>query len=605
MKRFAPWILAVVVPGSAVGAALGASSVRGRMTSDGVTGRLILGHGWTEEKIFISPTMVAYGASAYTQLSPPGRYQLDGNFPAGDHMLFTIGYDSPVAFSYLSTTLPGGTTIVDPVELRTPAHYSVAYNSSYTEWGTEPWKWGSSFFQTFLANQQHITRLATKLAGKSGDHYSMTLLFAIYQPNAGLPSTWQQISPTRSYFLPGSMDPIIHILWVPYRSSEVTLTVGQTYALRLWVAPGSQATSFAIVTRPDDGGGYSGGRLYVDDVSYPGLDGYAYVSGGTPGTIVNHAPLADLTLPTLAGWSTRFGQTFRASGTSLAGAEIVYATGDYSPPALRFDFQVYTAVGGSPIGPSRTSYGVPGVFQARAAAAWVENEVPLTPGQMYYIEWTPPASGCNTWYMTESVPGEGYVNRVALAPPQDLMMAIAEYQAVGPTIGLSQTAFARTVVRNAPVTPDTFTIRNTGIGTINYTLSTTRPWLTVDPASGASTGEEDTRTVNYDTSSLLPGGPYSGTITVADPNATNSPQTIAVALTVKSHPGDLDDDNDVDLEDWGYFQMCYTGPGIAQPESACQGALLDGDTDVDLADAEIFVQCLSGPGVASPVGCDG
>lgn len=54
-------------------------------------------------------------------------------------------------------------------------------------------------------------------------------------------------------------------------------------------------------------------------------------------------------------------------------------------------------------------------------------------------------------------------------------------------------------------------------------------------------------------------GTYNASISVADANASNSLQTIAVTLTIKLIPGDFDTDGDVDQSDFGIFQRCYSG----------------------------------------------
>jgi hypothetical protein len=580
----------------------GASSVNGRLVSDGVTGRTAIGHGWIEENIYMNPLATGAGGADQTAPVPPGYYSIGGGFSQGDHLVFTLGFDRAPAFSYRRITVPDGTGAYEPIELKTPAHYSVAYNSSSDEWGSEPWIWGSNFYQTFVATSPHITRLATKLAGKSGDHAPMTLNFAVYGTNDGPPSSWPQISALRSYPVAGGVDPIIHIFWVAYRSDEMTLTVGEKYAVRMWVAPGSAAESCAIVARSDSGfSGYAGGHLYIADTPYTNLDGYFYVSGGAPGTVVNHCPVNNLQFQGLVGWSTRFGQTFRANGTGLAGVETAYTSGTASPTLHNMLFQVYDGVGGNPIGPARSVVGIPGFHQARIAVAWAEGEVPLVPGQMYYVEYTPPPVGCNTWSMSENVPGELYVNRVSQAP-FDLAMAIAEYRQPGATISLSTSSITKAVAVSGSLAPDTFTLRNSGTGTVSYSIADNASWLSVAPESGSSTGEQDEITISYATETLNVGS-YLAKITITSPEATNSPQTINLSLAVKPHPGDMDMDRDVDLEDFGRFQRCLTGSGIAQTDIACGRALLDEDTDVDLADTEIFISCLSGPGIAPTPGC--
>jgi hypothetical protein len=77
----------------------------------------------------------------------------------------------------------------------------------------------------------------------------------------------------------------------------------------------------------------------------------------------------------------------------------------------------------------------------------------------------------------------------------------------------------------------TFTVQNTGGGTLNYSITDNVSWLCVSPTSGTSTGEVDTMTVTYATTGLGV-GVHNGTITITAAGATNSPQTIAVTVTV-------------------------------------------------------------------------
>ncbi len=67
------------------------------------------------------------------------------------------------------------------------------------------------------------------------------------------------------------------------------------------------------------------------------------------------------------------------------------------------------------------------------------------------------------------------------------------------------------------------------------------------------------------------------------------------SFMIAGDPGDLDRDGDVDLEDFGYLQACYSGSGIL-PGQGCTDADLDRDNDVDQADFVIFKNNLRGPG---------
>ena len=76
-----------------------------------------------------------------------------------------------------------------------------------------------------------------------------------------------------------------------------------------------------------------------------------------------------------------------------------------------------------------------------------------------------------------------------------------------------------------------FRVRNSGGGTLDYQISDDRPWMSVSPEIGSSTGEWDEITTEVDTSGLS-GGNYSGTISVTSGDADNSPQNLTVYLTV-------------------------------------------------------------------------
>ncbi|MHC4441465.1 MAG: GH39 family glycosyl hydrolase [Planctomycetota bacterium] len=67
-------------------------------------------------------------------------------------------------------------------------------------------------------------------------------------------------------------------------------------------------------------------------------------------------------------------------------------------------------------------------------------------------------------------------------------------------------------------------------------------------------------------------------------------------------PGDMDGDNDSDQEDFGMFQLCYSGSGLPYG-SGCEEADLDGDGSVDPGDFNVFIGCMSGPNVPVDTNC--
>jgi len=101
------------------------------------------------------------------------------------------------------------------------------------------------------------------------------------------------------------------------------------------------------------------------------------------------------------------------------------------------------------------------------------------------------------------------------------------------TIGCQPDSLSNACDQREDARSQSFEVWNTGGGTLSYAIADDADWLSCTPSGGISIGEHDTVIVNYDTS-VLEAGDYSATITVSDPNATNTPQTIDVSITV--HP---------------------------------------------------------------------
>jgi hypothetical protein len=105
---------------------------------------------------------------------------------------------------------------------------------------------------------------------------------------------------------------------------------------------------------------------------------------------------------------------------------------------------------------------------------------------------------------------------------------------VVPSIGSSPAFLAPSCQQGQNPAPQTFKVWNFSDGTLTYNITDNVAWLSVTPASGTSTGEQDTITVNYATSGLTAGA-YLATITITGSGASNSPQIIPVTLTVKKN----------------------------------------------------------------------
>ena len=132
-----------------------------------------------------------------------------------------------------------------------------------------------------------------------------------------------------------------------------------------------------------------------------------------------------------------------------------------------------------------------------------------------------------TYTAAITVTASGATNTPQIIP---VSLTVAAPTAI-PAIGLSTTslAFTGTAGGTNPAN-QSFTVSNTGSGTLTWTASDNAAWLTLSPASGTNTGTV-TATVNL---TGLAAGTYSGTITTAATGATT--RTLSVALTVNAAP---------------------------------------------------------------------
>lgn len=173
-----------------------------------------------------------------------------------------------------------------------------------------------------------------------------------------------------------------------------------------------------------------------------------------------------------------------------------------------------------------------------------------------------------------------------------------------PEITVSPTGLERFGWVRRNLLPDVLNISNAGIGSLSYTVASDAPWIQVAPQFGESDGSVEQIEVSYNTVGL-PVGLHDANITLDDPQAWNSPLVIPVTVHVQTVRPDFDLDGDVDMEDFGRFQICLGAPGQTPSDPSCLPARLDGDEDVDQADFGIFQRCLSGANRFPEIDCTG
>lgn len=103
-----------------------------------------------------------------------------------------------------------------------------------------------------------------------------------------------------------------------------------------------------------------------------------------------------------------------------------------------------------------------------------------------------------------------------------------------PHITLNPTYLPFSALQNGPLpSTQTFTITNTGGGTLNWSVSSNAFWLNASPTSGNGNFQSISAWVS--TTNMTP-GTYNGTLTVSSSNADNQPQYVNVSYIISPPP---------------------------------------------------------------------
>jgi hypothetical protein len=155
------------------------------------------------------------------------------------------------------------------------------------------------------------------------------------------------------------------------------------------------------------------------------------------------------------------------------------------------------------------------------------------------------------------------------SPPEILLNRIHLNFGSAPQAG---TASASLNSADLTTSPQTILINNIGGGILNWSVSGDAGWLTCTPAAGTGPGAV---TAAVDPTGLT-AGTYNATITIEDPNASNSPQTVPVVLEVYA-PGTT-------TIPFGYFDT-PTDNSTVMSSIPVTGWVLD---DIDITSVKIY-----------------
>ena len=145
----------------------------------------------------------------------------------------------------------------------------------------------------------------------------------------------------------------------------------------------------------------------------------------------------------------------------------------------------------------------------------------------------------------------------ALSSPQTVNVTLVVNAAI-PILSVSSNAvsFSATAGFTNPA-PQSVTIANMGIGTLNWTASKTQSWLTLSATSGTA---PSTLGLTISASGLS-AGTYNDVLTIAASGANGSPKTVAVTLTLSAAAGNTAAFIRLDTGAQGNWKTVYGGEG--------------------------------------------
>lgn len=302
-----------------------------------------------------------------------------------------------------------------------------------------------AYYQLFRATGTSITQVGFKLAhdGVDGEGpRDQTVLISIRRKGEGdldrwPPDTWDAVGPTMPVLRVNCGGGLNRHFSAGWNSGEVPTVPGEIYAVKLYAhhqdsviqpfwkeAPGTEFPCFRVSWQE---------KKWVD------ANLWMTVSSDNDGLVIPYNKRVHLEYGELAGFSTKWAQTWVAMGEGLASAILYAAVSTDQPPLVRQRAVVRVRRGG-PDGPV---VGIEKIAKGQSMAtaeggsfgvSYAPGEVPLVPGETYALEWESLGAdgGFNPWpkQAEDDYPhGSAWYNGTE-ERPRDLDAQIIEYQRV-------------------------------------------------------------------------------------------------------------------------------------------------------------------------------
>ena len=412
-------ILALLIPVQYV---QGSGSITGQGRFEKIAGVPSMGYKYLYEwDLFLSPSDNSM-VGPFRRLGVPtgdGSYLIEG-LPAG---IYSVYVNQPDFFA--SPKVVPNIQIVDGQQTLLNVDLDVDYSTYFSvnnQWTDWHWDW----YQTFLAIGTSVRGVSWKMAGWGAykDEYAD---ISILEDNGDTDvRNWTFLGTGRDNNIASDSDE-----WVRWPSGQIPLTPGKKYAVHVRVTEGC-----AIYKRDKiEGNPYPHGSAYKHDGVPQDFDLNITVFVDRNNQMVTHTRLNPGPGQFIGDLSdTRWGQTFVATGTSLAAADLFAASSDDN---FALTWRIFEGgPDGEQIGPTKE---ISGAWFASSTdlvgVSYNPNDVILVPGQTYYIDVTDTINF--TPYVQEawnSYP-DGTAFRNGVATGHDLAMTIMEYSYPPPPKG--------------------------------------------------------------------------------------------------------------------------------------------------------------------------